>query len=300
MFISELKALLFFGVKVFFHSILSIFFRQVQVVGRHNIPQYGPVIFTTNHANQFVDAVMVLCTCERKISYLIAESSWNRPIVGDIAWALDAVPVKRAQDAAVKGTGSIVFHPVADSSSKDGDGTPLAQVTGTDTIFTVEAKTGDKIRPPGTATQFKIVGIESDTIIQVDVSAVGEDEELPEGQVMFDILRRVDQHIVYEKVLDKLVSGGVIGIFPEGGSHDRTDLLPLKVGVALIAYEALIRDGVNIPIVPVGLNYFSRHRIRGRAVVEYGPPEYIKANTVEGYLAGGAKKREVCTELLSR
>lgn len=89
-FISELKALLFFSVKVFFHSIISIFFREVLVVGRHNIPHYGPVIFTTNHANQFLDAVMVLCTCEHKISYLIAETSWKRRIIGDIAWAMDA------------------------------------------------------------------------------------------------------------------------------------------------------------------------------------------------------------------
>ena len=58
------------------------------------------------------------------------------------------------------------------------------------------------------------------------------------------------------------------GIFPEGGSHDRTDLLPLKVGVALIAYSALEKDGINVPIVPVGLNYFKAHRWRGRAVVE--------------------------------
>ena len=60
------------------------------------------------------------------------------------------------------------------------------------------------------------------------------------------------------------------GIFPEGGSHDRTDLLPLKVGVALIAYSSLEKDGINVPIVPVGLNYFQAHRWRGRAVVEVG------------------------------
>merc|ERR1712232_459283 len=76
----------------------------------------------------------------------------------------------------------------------------------------------------------------------------------------YDILKHVDLHLMFEKVLDKLASGGVFGIFPEGGSHDRTDLLPLKVGVALIAYSALERDGVSVPIVPVGLNYFRTHR----------------------------------------
>jgi glycerol-3-phosphate O-acyltransferase/dihydroxyacetone phosphate acyltransferase len=73
---------------------------------------------------------------------------------------------------------------------------------------------------------------------------------------------------VYNKVLNKLEKGGCIGIFPEGGSHDRTELLPLKVGVALIAYTAFEKRGMNIPIVPVGLNYFQAHRFRGKAIVE--------------------------------
>lgn len=40
--------------------------------------------------------------------------------------------------------------------------------------------------------------------------------------------------------------------------------------MALIAYSALEKDGINVPIVPVGLNYFKAHRWRGRAVVEVG------------------------------
>ena len=105
---------------------------------------------------------------------------------------------------------------------------------------------------------------------------------------------------VFEKVLDRLSSGGTIGIFPEGGSHDRTDLLPLKVGVALIAYSALERDGLLIPIVPVGLNYFNAHHFRGRAVIEYGTPTYIDPTTLRAYKQGGAEKRRVCNELLDR
>lgn len=33
-FISDVKALLYAGIKTFFHSIISIFFRSVEVVGR--------------------------------------------------------------------------------------------------------------------------------------------------------------------------------------------------------------------------------------------------------------------------
>ena len=73
---------------------------------------------------------------------------------------------------------------------------------------------------------------------------------------------------MYSRVVDLLAGGGASAIFPEGGSHDRTDTLPLKVGVALIRYAALEKHDVSVPIVPVGLNYFRAHRFRGRVVVE--------------------------------
>jgi glycerol-3-phosphate O-acyltransferase/dihydroxyacetone phosphate acyltransferase len=44
----------------------------------------------------------------------------------------------------------------------------------------------------------------------------------------FRVAPKVDQTKVYDAVFEKLSSGGCIGIFPEGGSHDRTELLPLK------------------------------------------------------------------------
>ena len=118
--------------------------------------------------------------------------------------------------------------------------------------------------------------------------------------INYEILKRIEQTEVYERVLNKLREEGAIGIFPEGGSHDRTDLLPLKAGVALIAYSALEKDGLVIPIVPVGLNYFQRHKIRGRVTVEYGRPIYIDTATLKDYKSGGASKRQVCNDVLER
>jgi len=303
-FISELKELLYFAVKVFFNSISSILFRSVEVIGRNNIPRHGPVIFVGNHANQFVDAIMMVSTCEYKISYLIAEKSWNRRVIGDMAWALGAVPVKRAQDSAKKGTGALSMkslNPIENSNEdeKDEYRCEMITVTGKYTVFTKELKVGDKIRPLGSAIAMKIIKIENDTLLQIE-RVEADSFKLPEKPVGFDILKRVDQKVVYSRVLNQLASGGCIGIFPEGGSHDRTDLLPLKVGVALIAYSALEKDGLNVPIVPVGLNYFQRQRFRGRAVVEYGRPIYMDPSTLTSYQKGGLEKRRVCNELLQK
>jgi len=283
-FLKEMKELLYFSVKTFFHSILSIFFRHVEIVGVQNIPTFGPCIFSVNHANQFVDAVMLVCTCQRQASYLMAETSYKRRVIGDLAWALGVVPVKRPQDSAIKGTGSVSITLVEknpeeqendDAFQEDyGGGIALDDnnksyvANGINTAFTKELQAGDKIRPPGTPAALKIKEIVNDTTLIIDGRMLPDDFETFKDPKPFDILKRVDQKQVYEKVLEKLASGGAIGIFPEGGSHDRTSLLPLKVGVALIAYSALEKDGINVPVVPVGLNYFKAHRWRGRAVVE--------------------------------
>lgn len=257
------------------------------------------MILVGNHANQFVDAIMMVCTCEHKISYLIAEKSWNRRVVGDMAWALGAVPVKRAQDYSVKGSGKITMNKLDFGEKEGSTGAGVILVTGHNTIFTKELTIGDKVRPPGTAIAMKVIEIENDTSLSVE--AVGtESLTLPEQPVSFDILQRIDQKVVYGKVLETLASKGAIGIFPEGGSHDRTDILPLKVGVALIAYSALEKDGISVPIIPVGLNYFQKNRFRGRAVVEYGQPVYIDPSTLSAYQEGGPEKRRVCSELLQR
>jgi 1-acyl-sn-glycerol-3-phosphate acyltransferase len=295
-FISEMKQMLYFGVKIFFHSILSIFFREVSIVGKQNIPHYGPVIFTGNHANQFIDSVVMLCTCQRTISYLIAEKSYNRRIIGDIAWAMGAVPVKRAQDAARTGSGKIVLE--KEVSGTD-DEMICIVVNGHGTKFLSQVKVKDKIRFAGASIGLKVVSIESDTLLKVDGSTL-EQVEWPSDPISYDILHWIDQKVVYEKVLSKLASGGTIGIFPEGGSHDRTDLLPLKVGVALIAYSALEKDGLSIPIVPVGLNYFRGHRFRGRVTVEYGKPIYADPTKLSDFVKGGEAKRQVCNEVLER
>lgn len=302
--ISEFKELLYYVTKVFTNSLLGTFFRDIEVIGRDKLPRHGPMIFSINHANQFLDAAVVMGTCgtDFKVSYMMAEASYNRRVVGDLAKALDVVPVKRAQDSATKGAGTVTFV-----KSDDFETTKTLKVTGDGTSFVSTMAKGDKIRPNGTATGVKVVEIIDDSTALVEAAVVTEKDMtnvfVPAGDkisLSYDILKHVDLHVVFESVLDRLAAGGVVGIFPEGGSHDRTDLLPLKVGVALMAYMAMERDGLNVPIIPVGLNYFRTHRWRGKALVEYGDPVYVDPSTLKDYEAGGDRKRVVVNELLDR
>lgn len=70
------------------HSILSIFFSSIEVLGKQNIPLHGPIIFSGNHMNQFVDAALILITCPYRVGFLIAEKSFNQRIIGDLAKAV--------------------------------------------------------------------------------------------------------------------------------------------------------------------------------------------------------------------
>jgi glycerol-3-phosphate O-acyltransferase/dihydroxyacetone phosphate acyltransferase len=331
-----MKQLLYYTVKIFFHSILSIFFREVNIIGHQNIPRYGPVIFTSNHANQFMDSVVVLSSCQRSISFLMAEHSYKKRIVGDIAWAMGVVPVKRAQDSAIKGLGLITVSKLevedvkedeevkagVDGSDSDTDkgkhsDTPKSStststsiieyiIKGTNTKFTEQIKPKDKIRFKNCSNGLKVKTIKSNTeMIATGITTefkitTENSHSLSTNPIPFELLKRIEQSEVYEKVLAKLSSAGTIGIFPEGGSHDRTDLLPLKAGVALIAYSALEKDGLSVPIVPVGLNYFERHKIRGRVTVEFGRPIYIDPATLPDFLNGGESRRNVCNDVLER
>lgn len=56
------KEVAYFSTKIFFHSILSIFFSSIEILSKENIPEHGPIIFTGNHMNQFVDGAMMLVT----------------------------------------------------------------------------------------------------------------------------------------------------------------------------------------------------------------------------------------------
>jgi glycerol-3-phosphate O-acyltransferase/dihydroxyacetone phosphate acyltransferase len=116
------------------------------------------------------------------------------------------------------------------------------------------------------------------------------------ADVKFDVLGRVDQGAVFERVVARLAAGHCMGIFPEGGSSDRSwfspgELLDLKPGVAIIAMEALHKHKLAVPIVPVGMQYFEGDKFRGRCVIEFGAPivprEELLAEYAEDKARGG-------------
>jgi len=258
--VNQADRLVYESIKLFFRANLhNVFFKSVDVIGVENLPVDGPLILTGNHNNQFVDAALMATSCPRQISFMIAEKSYHRPGIGHIAKAVRSIPVGRPQDVAVAGKGTLLM---------DGSVT----VRGQGTQFTTQIITGATILLKGQEAALKINKVISDS--ELELAAPAPIKDASKG-IEYKVLPKIDQAQMYNSVFGCLKEGRCFGIFPEGGSHDRTDLLPLKAGVAIIALDAYKKHNVNVPIIPVGLNYFRGHRFRGRVVIEFGTPIWI-------------------------
>ncbi|SPQ27010.1 64fd3533-9d87-4bd5-b3f9-bc5eb33b0371 [Thermothielavioides terrestris] len=287
--------------------LVDLFFREVHPRGAWRVPRHGPVLFVAApHANQFVDGLILQRTLKnearRRVSLLIAQKS----VKGFIGWAsrqVGSVPVGRAQDSAKPGQGTIYLpDPVNDPTLIRGIGTDFekqAEVGGMLFLPSAKGQSGSsvdvaqiigpeeiRIKRPFTSklAMMQLTGRED---IDDNGKFTDKDTTGPkpgyEG-TKYKLAPHIDQSKVYQAVFDRLKSGGCVGIFPEGGSHDRTDLLPLKAGVAIMALGTLAEaPNCGLKIVPVGMNYFHAHKFRSRAVIEFGPPFEVPAKLVDMY-----------------
>lgn len=93
-----------------------------------------------------------------------------------------------------------------------------------------------------------------------------------------------------------MINGQSIGIFPEGGSHDRSEMLPIKAGVSIMALGAMAKDPTaNISIIACGLKYFKPHKFRSQVIVEFSTPYRITPELIAKYKKS---KRDACGEML--
>lgn len=94
----------------------------------------------------------------------------------------------------------------------------------------------------------------------------------------------LDNSAAFDALYAVLKQGEAFGIFPEGISHSRSELAPLKTGAARIALGAA-SEGVRVRLVPCGLSYHRRERLRGRVLVQFGAPLEIDDEQVRAFAA---------------
>lgn len=299
-----------------FNMIIRTFFRDIRSRGTFNIPKKGPIIFViAPHHNQFVDPVIVMSIvrefARRRISFLIAAKSYRRKFIGTASRLCSAIPVERAQDLLKPVQGKIFIRNLQNDNEKDGE----LIVEGENTHFTKDCMEKGLIGLPKSLGNAQVDKIYSDTKLKLkkpfaitkDKSKqTARDEEkisLLTNGTTFKAAPHIDNNEVFRNVFHHLNAGKVLGIFPEGGSHDRTDLLPLKPGVAIMALGAAATETnetfQNINVIPVGLNYFHPHRFRSRVVLEFGKPIIVTKEDGEMYKKDSRKEVAKLLDLIS-
>jgi glycerol-3-phosphate O-acyltransferase/dihydroxyacetone phosphate acyltransferase len=197
----------------------------------------------------------------------MAASSLKRKVLGFLGRMAQVIPVKRPQDYVVNGTGTISIQG--------------RSVTGVSTLFSRELHIGDSVKIGVRSMQKEakvVAAIHSDT-----EATLAEDFSLVDNS-SFSVMPKIDQNEVFQKVHEGLRDGRCIGIFPEGGSHDRTDILPLKAGVCLMALGAMAKYHVQVTIICCGLNYYEGHKFRSKTLVNFGVPYKVPFELAELYL----------------
>lgn len=246
---------------------------------------------------------------------MIAEKSMRRKFIGWFSRKVGAVPVGRALDMVKPATGFIYLpDPAGDPTIVRGVGTKfdskeveiggllvLPSINGTAAnaeILEIHGPEEIKLKKPfkGVTAIKQLTGRDD---VDEDGNLTGDAKGPAPGYegIKFKTAPKVDQTKVYDAVFDRLSAGGAVGIYPEGGSHDRTELLPLKAGVAIMALGALAADpDCGLKIIPCGMNYFHAHKFRSRAVIEFGNPVEVPKDLVEMYKKG--ERRDAVGQLL--
>ena len=275
----------------------EVFFKDFDVAGKSRIPDEGvPVILAcAPHANQFVDPIVVTkaISSRKDIGFLCAAKTMRKKWIGKIAKTTNAISVERPQDLATTGSGTLEIEPGS------------CNVKGNGTRFTDEMKCGDLLFISSGAEKgyaSRITEITNDTNLVLKRPLKNSTMLLTTrlNAAEYKIHPLLDQSSVFDAVYDRLHAGHCVGIFPEGGSHDRTQLLPIKQGVSVMALGALAKypSMKNLQIIPVGINYFNGHRFRSRVFVDIGQPIVPHPSLVAKYMKGGIDRKEAQLQLL--
>lgn len=278
-----------------FDIVFTIFFREITVRGSYYVPikNTPTILVCAPHANQFIDPLMVMSqtrkisgSSSRQVCMVAAEAPMkkNKYVKFFGKWT-GAIPVARIQDN---------LQPV-DSRIKlyvpDFDEDPCL------VKFVMEEPFNNKetirkfterslIGLPNYMGSAQIEKIIDDRTLKLrkPFPNTASAKRLCSQPTEFMYAEKIDNSIVYQTVFDHLRTGGCVGIFPEGGSHDRPSLLPLKAGVAIMALSAVAADpSLEVNIVPCGLHYFHRDKFRSRATLEFIEPIKVTGEMGEKY-----------------
>jgi 1-acyl-sn-glycerol-3-phosphate acyltransferase len=86
--------------KIYQLLVFHLFYKRVEVIGRKNIPYGSPIIFTPNHQNALMDALIVLDTAKINPVFMARADIFKNPVLKKILTFLKMLPIYRIRDGA--------------------------------------------------------------------------------------------------------------------------------------------------------------------------------------------------------
>lgn len=84
---------------------LRWFYRDIEVDGLERIPRDRPLLFTVNHPNALVDALLVIWVVPRRVLITAKSTLFTNPVAGALLRWLGVVPLRRTSDDPLAGKG---------------------------------------------------------------------------------------------------------------------------------------------------------------------------------------------------
>lgn len=82
----------------FLRLVTSVFFRNIEVIGKENIPEEGAVIFAGNHPNSLMDPILVIAHSGRIVHFAAKDVLFQSRFLRFFLRGLGAVPIQRRND----------------------------------------------------------------------------------------------------------------------------------------------------------------------------------------------------------
>lgn len=92
-----LRSVCYSLLRVYVKAGLNFYFRKIIIHGKENIPE-GPALFTPNHQNAFMDALVIVCFHRKPVYFLTRADIFKSPWIISMLEFLRMIPIYRIRD----------------------------------------------------------------------------------------------------------------------------------------------------------------------------------------------------------
>jgi len=85
-------------VKSYIKTAILLFYKQVKISGRENIPKNGPILFVANHQNAMMDPLIVATATDKTMYFLARASAFKNKIAAKLLRVIHAIAIYRVRD----------------------------------------------------------------------------------------------------------------------------------------------------------------------------------------------------------